>query len=253
MRKSLSGEGGFSIQFQPIFTDSRTTPAGFEALLRLHDAAGESISPMEFIPIAEECGLITQVGYLSMRCALQTADGWSGNQFLAINLSAVQFKDGKLVDHVRSLLRETKFDPARLSFEITESLLIEDEESVSEQLFELQMLGVSISLDDFGTGYSSLAYLWKFQFDNLKIDRAFLAGFNHSSDRYRAVITTIVTLGHNLGMSVTVEGVETEEQFEMMQEVGCDRFQGFLLGRPMDRHAAFELASDETDLKLKSA
>lgn len=235
MRSALGGSGGFFVAFQPIFSDHGKTLAGFEALLRLEDRDGTTISPAEFIPIAEESGLIIEIGQLTLLCVLRTAKDWPPELFVSVNLSAVQFKVGGIVEMVRNQLETSGFDPSRLELEVTESLLLEDEDQVSQQIDGLRALGLSISLDDFGTGFSSLGYLWKYKFDKLKIDRVFLQGFDNESERYRQVIGTIVTLGHTLGMKVNVEGIESETQLLMLGELGCDQFQGFLLGRPEPR------------------
>jgi diguanylate cyclase (GGDEF)-like protein len=246
MQRSLDGYGGLFIEFQPIFHSCGHRIAGFEALLRLRDPDGGLIPPVEFIPIAEASGLINQIGYKSLEYTLEAAKDWVGDHFVAVNLSAIQFKNGKLVENVEFLLEKTGFDPTRLELEVTEGLLLEDDEQVSKQLRDLKNLGASISLDDFGTGYSSLGYLWKFQFDKLKIDRVFLEGFDFHSEQYRQVIATIVTLGHNLGLTVTVEGVETEAQLTMLKQLGCDQYQGFLLGRPMSVEAAYDIITHTT-------
>jgi len=243
MRGALSGNNGFFVEFQPIFQLCCERPTGFEALLRLRDEDGALISPAEFIPIAEESGLVTEIGVMTLECVLNTAKAWPKDLFVAVNLSAVQFKPGDFVDIVADLLDRSGFEAARLNLEVTESLLLEDEENVRHQLDGLKALGATISLDDFGTGYSSLGYLWKFHFDKLKIDRTFLQGFDVNSEKYSQVIETIVMLGHNLEMDVIVEGVESELQLDMLKQLGCDQFQGFLLGRPMSASAALVFAN----------
>jgi diguanylate cyclase (GGDEF)-like protein len=242
LRKAMTEDQGFFVEYQPIFGAGGHAVRGFEALLRLRDGKGELISPAEFIPIAEESGLIVDIGRKTLATVLRAAKAWPAHLFVSVNLSAVQFKDGNIVDIVRHELRQAEFDPARLEFEVTESLLLEYENRVTEQLSGLKALGVAISLDDFGTGYSSLGYLWQYEFDKLKIDRVFLQGFDLASEKYRKVIGTIVMLGRNLGMEVTVEGIEGAHQLSMLTEMGCDQFQGYLLGRPMSEAAAGALA-----------
>lgn len=248
IRESLSGCDGFFVEFQPIFEARSCRVAGFEALLRLRDPEGAHISPAEFIPVAEMSGLINQIGRTSLRRVLETANSWGGDHFIAVNLSAIQFKAGDLPDIVADLLAETGFDPKRLELEVTEGILLEDEEHVSRQLAALRALGVAIALDDFGTGYSSLGYLWKYQFEKIKIDRSFVEGFDFYTEKYGQIISTIVTLGKNLDMKVTVEGVETDVQLKFLQEVGCDMIQGFLLGRPMSAEDAFDLIKEAPDI-----
>ncbi|WP_168770593.1 putative bifunctional diguanylate cyclase/phosphodiesterase [Flavimaricola marinus] len=249
LRDALASDSGLFVEYQPIFGNKAAEIVGFEALLRLRSQRGNPISPAEFIPIAEDSGLIVQIGEWTLTKVLKTARDWPEDLFVAVNLSAVQFKDGNIVEMVRDRLFEAAFDPARLELEVTESLILESDEDVKEQLAALKAMGVSIALDDFGTGYSSLGYLWKYQFDKLKLDRAFLEGFNFASDKYRQVISTIVELGQNLGMELTAEGVETPQQLSMLAEIGFDQFQGFLLGRPMSADAAAALLTTEPHRK----
>jgi len=232
LRAGLTGQGLY-LDFQPVFRNNGTLIAGFEALLRLTDDAGEQISPAEFIPIAENAGLINDIGHFALCGAVAAAKSWPDDTFVAVNLSAVQFKAGTLVETVGAVLETTGFPAHRLELEVTESLLLEDEERVGRQISGLKTLGVSMALDDFGTGYSSLGYLWKYQFDKLKVDRVFLEGYDFYTAKYRDIISAIVMLGHRLGMEVTVEGIEKPDQLDMLAKLGCDTFQGYLLGRPM--------------------
>lgn len=243
IKKALADSVGFYMDFQPIFSSQSPRSLGFEALLRLRDEEGNVISPTEFIPIAEESGLMNEIGSLALKCSLSVARSWSNDQFLAVNLSVAQFQDEDLVQLVDTLLREANFPASRLHLEVTESLLIQNEESVGRQLKGLQDLGVAISLDDFGTGYSGLGYLLKFKFDILKIDRMFLANLEETSTAQHHLIATVVSLGHKLGMDVVVEGVETESQFCLMRKFDCDQFQGFLLGAPMSAEAVGDFAA----------
>lgn len=222
----------FDLHYQPLFSAKDHRCAGFEALLRLPDGAGGFIPPSDFIPIAERVGLINEIGRRVIHEAARTAAGWSDNLFVSINLSARQFADGLLVGHVRSALAESGLRPGRLEVEITESMLIENTEEVAAQLNALHELGISIAMDDFGTGYSSLGYLWQFGFDKLKIDRTFVAALEHNDQQARAILDTIIVLGHKLNMTVTAEGIETEHQASVLAGLDCDHFQGFLYGRP---------------------
>lgn len=223
----------FEVHFQPLSKPSDGSIIGFEALLRLNGTDGAPISPTEFIPIAEETGMIQALGMRTLRQAIETAKTWPDDIFLSVNLSPAQFQKGDLVTEIEALLTELDFPTGRLELEVTENLLMADEERVSAQLVGLKRMGISIAMDDFGTGYSSLGYLWKYDFDKLKIDRVFLEGFEFDNLRYREIIETIVTLGHKMGMQVTVEGVENEAQTEMLDEFACDQYQGFLIGKPM--------------------
>lgn len=246
LRKALAGQGEFFLDFQPIFDEEIIRAAGFEALLRLRDEFGDLISPAEFIPIAEDTGLIVVIGLLVLTEALRVACSWHEDQFLAVNLSAIQLRDAMLTDELKLALDESGFEAHRLHLEVTESVLIEDEENVGKQLKALKSMGVSISLDDFGTGYSNLAYLSKFQFDLIKIDRSFVADLKEDPFRYQKLISTIIALGKNFDMKVVAEGLEEISQLSLLRELGCDLFQGFLLGRPMHEAKTRSFESDHT-------
>ncbi len=248
MREALERDE-FEIHFQPLSKPSDGSIIGFEALLRLNSADGTPICPTEFIPIAEETGMIQVLGMRTLRQAIETAKTWPDDIFLSVNLSPAQFQKGDLVTEIEALLTELVFPARRLELEVTENLLMADEERVSAQLVGLKRMGISIAMDDFGTGYSSLGYLWKYDFDKLKIDRVFLEGFEFDNARYREIIETIVTLGHKMGMQVTVEGVENESQTEMLNEFACDQYQGFLIGKPMPAAQALETISTERAAK----
>lgn len=232
MREAMAN-AQFEAVFQPITDPNKKTIVGFEALLRLNGKDGEPISPDEFIPIAEETGMIQEIGSFVLRSAITNAKTWPEHIFVSVNLSPAQFKQGDLVEQVSDILNEFNFPASRLEFEVTEGLLMADEERVSDQLVGLKQLGISIAMDDFGTGYSSLGYLWKYDFDKLKIDRVFLEGFDFDKERYSEIIETIVILGHKMGMKVTVEGVETESHHTMLDQLACDQYQGFYFGKPM--------------------
>ncbi|MEP4248287.1 putative bifunctional diguanylate cyclase/phosphodiesterase [Tateyamaria sp.] len=242
----------FETYFQPIVSPKDNSVLGFETLLRLQSRDGVPISPAEFIPIAEETGIIHDIGCLTLRNAMVTAKTWPDHIFISVNLSPAQFNRGTLVENVSNDLKEFDFPASRLELEVTEGLLMSDEQSVSDQLVGLKSLGVSIAMDDFGTGYSSLGYLWKYDFDKLKIDQIFLEGLDFDQDRYREIIETIIILGHKMGMSVTVEGVETQSQAGILDALNCDHYQGYLYGKPMPADetlaAIARLGSNKTSL-----
>ncbi|MDW3224442.1 MAG: EAL domain-containing protein [Paracoccaceae bacterium] len=246
MRDAIKNDQ-FQVVFQPITTPKENAIVGFEALLRLDGQDGTPISPTEFIPIAEESGLIQQIGIFILRDAVTNAKTWPDHVFVSVNLSPAQFKQGDLVKNVADILRELEFPAHRLEFEVTEGLLMGDEQRVSDQLIGLKQMGISIAMDDFGTGYSSLGYLWKYNFDKLKIDRVFLEGLDFDRERYRQIIETIVILGHQMGMTVTLEGVETAHHHEMLRELACDQFQGFYFGKPMTAKQALQVLSGAKD------
>ncbi|MEQ1899593.1 MAG: bifunctional diguanylate cyclase/phosphodiesterase [Devosia sp.] len=222
----------FEIYFQPLL-DARTRRcAGFEALLRLPDGSGGMIAPSVFIPIAEQMGLIAEIGAWVLEEATRIAASWPPELFVAVNLSVKQFAGGKLVDQVNGALQASGLKPSQLELEITESVLIENSEGVGAQLRSLKGLGVSIAMDDFGTGYSSLGYLWQFGFDKLKIDRSFVTALESNDLKAREILDTIIVLGHKLDMTVTAEGIETDHQASVLSSLSADHFQGYLYGKP---------------------
>ena len=224
---------GFILYFQPLFGAADGRINGFEALLRLPDGNGTFIPPTEFIPVAEKMGLIGRIGAWVLEKACATAMTWPEGFTVAVNLSAAQFASGDIVDHVAGALKSSGLRPQRLELEITESLLMEDTNTVLGQLAELKRQGSAIVMDDFGTGYSSLGYLWRFPFDKIKIDRSFLRAFDSDDVAAAKIIRTIVALGRALNVRINAEGVETESHAEFVRGLDCDELQGFLFGVPM--------------------
>jgi diguanylate cyclase (GGDEF)-like protein len=230
----------FQLAYQPLFSFHDNSLLGFEALLRWPEG-WKPQSPAEFIPVAEECGLIVSMGAWVLKTACSTAAGWAKPLKVAVNLSPVQFRHGDIVAVVEKALSTSGLDPARLELEVTESLWLQNTDAVLDQLARLRKMGISIALDDFGTGYSSLAYLWKFPFDKVKIDRSFV--FEMETDaKAAAIVNTIVAMGRTLGLTITAEGVETAEQARSLIAAGCDQAQGYLYGRPLSATAANALA-----------
>ncbi|WP_201839336.1 putative bifunctional diguanylate cyclase/phosphodiesterase [Microvirga zambiensis] len=223
---------GFELHYQPLFAIDHENCVGFEALLRLKDRQGAYVPPTTFVPIAESMGLIAAIGKWVIVEATRTAATWPSETFVSVNLSVCQFQDQTLVSTVEDALKESGLAPHRLELEVTESMLMEDNEGIAEQLRSLKALGVSVAMDDFGTGYSSLAYLWQFGFDKLKIDRSFVSALEKDEHRARQILNTIIMLAHQLGMKVTAEGIETARQAEILRGLACDQFQGYLFGRP---------------------
>jgi EAL domain-containing protein (putative c-di-GMP-specific phosphodiesterase class I) len=201
--------------------------------LRLPAPDGTLIPPTEIIPVAEDMHLIDQIGALVLREACRTAAAWPKELTIAVNLSPAQFESETIVEVVTSALKESGLDANRLELEITEVLLLGNSESTMKQLRELKALGVSIVMDDFGTGYSSLNYLWKFPFDKIKIDRSFMRDFDKSGRDVETVVKSIIALGRELRMRVTVEGVETLKQADFLTGADADQVQGFYFGRPI--------------------
>ncbi|MFE1603130.1 bifunctional diguanylate cyclase/phosphodiesterase [Methylobacterium sp. ID0610] len=230
LRRALD-EGRFELHYQPL-VDARTrTLRGFEALLRWPHPEEGFISPSVFIPLAEEIGLIRPLGAWVLARACADAAAWPMPVKVAVNLSPVQFVEGRLVEEVRQALAGSGLGEGRLELEITESVLLQDNDVTLAVLHELRTLGVRISMDDFGTGYSSLSYLRSFPFDKIKIDQSFVRNLARGTGSVE-IVRAVIGLGKALGMSVLAEGVETPEQFDILREEGCDELQGYLFSRP---------------------
>jgi len=216
--------------YQPLVDLSTGRIAGFEALVRWPHPERGMVAPGEFIPVAEETGLIGAVGGLMLRRACMDAAQWPDEVRVAVNLSPLQFRVGNLLTQVMDILKETGLAPTRLELEITETLVLEKSGDVLATLHALRSAGVRISMDDFGTGYSSLSYLRSFPFDKIKIDRAFVRDLDADRDA-QAIVRAIVSLGKGLGVTITAEGVETQSEFSCLRTEGCDEGQGFLFSR----------------------
>jgi diguanylate cyclase (GGDEF)-like protein/PAS domain S-box-containing protein len=221
----------FEVHYQPIHDLKTDQITAFEALIRWKHPLRGMISPMDFIPLAEETGLITQLGDWILRKACMDAATWSREVRVAVNLSPVQFKNSNLVQSVISALAASGLVPERLELEITESVLLQDSEATLAALHKLRSFGVKISMDDFGTGYSSLSYLRSFPFDKIKIDRSFVHELATRDDSM-AIVRAVTGLGKSLGISIVAEGVETNEQLGLLRTEGCTEVQGFLFSRP---------------------
>jgi diguanylate cyclase (GGDEF)-like protein len=221
----------FEVHFQPIHDLNTDQITAFEALIRWNHPLRGMISPMDFIPLAEETGLITQLGDWILRKACMDAAAWSREVRVAVNLSPVQFRNSNLVQSVISALAASGLAPERLELEITESVLLQDSEATLAALHKLRSFGVKISMDDFGTGYSSLSYLRSFPFDKIKIDRSFVHELTTREDSM-AIVRAVTGLGKSLGISIVAEGVETNEQLGLLRTEGCTEVQGFLFSRP---------------------
>ena len=243
-------KGELRLVFQPLVGLKENRITCLEALLRWDTADRGTISPTEFIPIAEETGLIVQIGEWVLREACRTAANWPPGVRVAVNLSPVQFKNKRLFETVEAALRDTGLSPTRLELEITESLLLSDNEPTLKTLHKLRALGVRISMDDFGTGYSSLSYLRSFPFDKIKIDRTFMRDLKSKGDSL-AIIKAVIGLGQSLGMSTTAEGIETEEQLAAVRDQGCNEVQGFLFSPPISAQAVTEMLAEEAATRPK--
>jgi diguanylate cyclase (GGDEF)-like protein len=220
-----------ALHYQPIFRASNGELIGFEALMRLSHPDMGSISPAEFIPVAEESGLINRLGAWALAEACRVATSWPPHLTVSVNISPEQFYSGTLMTDIHNALELSSFPAYRLEVEVTESTMLKDSEMVLAQLTTLRDMGCAIVLDDFGTGYSSLSYLWKFPFSKLKIDRSFVQALE-SSPLVRGMLQSIIGLSRNLGLKITAEGIETPLHVEALREFKCDFLQGYLSGRP---------------------
>jgi diguanylate cyclase (GGDEF)-like protein/PAS domain S-box-containing protein len=228
--------GELSLYYQPQATSGPTVATseviGFEALARWQHPVRGFVSPADFIPLAEESGLIVEMGEWILREVCREAASWPMPLQVAVNLSPAQFMHGDVVSLVHSILLETGLAPDRLELEITEGVLIEDFDRGLALLRRLKALGVRISMDDFGSGYSSLSYLQAFPFDKIKIDRTFVMNLGRNPQS-AAIVRAVIDLGHGLEMSIVAEGVETQEQLGFLSEEGCDAVQGYFIGKPL--------------------
>jgi diguanylate cyclase (GGDEF)-like protein len=230
LRKALAA-GEFAVFYQPLMNLQTRLVSGFEALVRWHHPERGLVSPVEFIPLAEEIGLIIPLGNWVMRQACFDAVAWPGNPKIAVNLSPVQFRSRTLVEDVAAALQASGLAAGRLELEITETVMLEDTEAILLTLHRLRDLGVSIAMDDFGTGYSSLSYLRRFPFSKVKIDRSFIEGLGQGGD-CDTIVAAVADLCERLGMTSTAEGVETAEQLRLLSAGACTEAQGYLFSRP---------------------
>jgi diguanylate cyclase (GGDEF)-like protein len=232
----------FILFYQPIIHTDTLVAAGFEALIRWNDSRGNFVSPGDFIPMAEETGLIIPMGYWIIEKVCRQVKIWQERSLnrpfaVSINLSNKQFQDNGFIKKVQEIIERNGVDPRVLKFELTESLIVENSSELKDQLNKLRDMGCQILIDDFGTGYSSLSYLHTLPIDILKIDRSFI---NRISDEKGNIVNTIINLAHSLNMKVVAEGVETPEQFEILKEMKCELIQGYYFSRPVDAEQAEE-------------
>ena len=222
----------FELFYQPLIDLRTRQVAGFEALLRWRHPTRGLVSPDQFIPLAEETGMIVPIGEWVLRQACAAAANWPGGLKVAVNLSAVQFKSHNLVAATVAALREFGLPADRLELEITETVMLHDTDATLATLHQFQEMGIQIAMDDFGTGYSSLSYLRRFPFDRIKIDQSFVRELGKRPD-CMAIVRAVATLGSDLGMAITAEGVETRQQLETLERAGCTEIQGYLFSRPI--------------------
>lgn len=243
LRASL-GRDEMRLHYQPLVDLKTHKKIGYEALLRWKHPERGVVMPDDFITVAEETGMIVQLGEWVIRKALDDAATWDEKLTVAINLSPTQMRSASLVSTIINALAHSGVDPNRLELEITESILMHDSEANIRTLHMLRDLGIRISLDDFGTGYSSLNYLRSFPFDKIKIDRCFVSEIDTRED-CRAIIRSVISLAQNLGMTTTAEGVEREDQVEELRLEGCDQVQGYLYGKAEALEEYTDLRADD--------
>jgi diguanylate cyclase (GGDEF)-like protein/PAS domain S-box-containing protein len=240
----------FQLHYQPIVLLKTGEINGFEALIRWQHPQRGLVSPAEFIPVAEETGLIVPIGWWVLREACRQLRCWqmqfpkSTSLVMSINLSAKQFAQPNLVEEITQILQQTEVPANSLKLEITESVIMDNAELATTMLFQLQALGIRLSIDDFGTGYSSLAYLYRFPTHTLKIDRSFINKIDRDSEQFE-IVRTIVTLAANLGMDVVAEGVETLKHLAQLKALNCESGQGYLFSKPVDSQAAAKLLQEQ--------
>ncbi|HTB45916.1 MAG TPA: EAL domain-containing protein [Acetobacteraceae bacterium] len=235
LRRALEN-GDLEVHFQPMFAGDTLALAGFEALARWKHPGRGYVSPETFIRIAEDCGLINRLGRWVIEEACTAAAAWQPQCRIAVNVSPMQLRDGRLQDDIAAILQRTGLPARLLEIEVTESVMADNNQTVLGTLHALKAMGIHIALDDFGTGYSSLSYLRRFSFDKIKIDKSFVQG--QSTDQgVRVILEAILGMCHNLGLAVVGEGVETQQQLAMLRLNQCTELQGYLLGRPMPSDA----------------
>jgi EAL domain-containing protein (putative c-di-GMP-specific phosphodiesterase class I) len=248
----------FLLHYQPIVSLKTGAIHGFEALIRWQHPKHGFISPSEFIPIAEETGLILQIGQWVLREACRQMREWqeqtpaTSSLSISVNLSSRQFTQPDLIERISQVLKETGLASSCLRLEITETVVMENIETAASMLKQLQTLGVELSIDDFGTGYSSLSYLHRFPSSTLKIDRSFVSRMMDQSENVE-IVRTIAVLAQNLNMSVVAEGVETEEQVTQLRDLGCEYAQGFFFFKPMNALAITEMLANVRRYPLNSS
>jgi diguanylate cyclase (GGDEF)-like protein/PAS domain S-box-containing protein len=237
LREALSN-GGLELVYQPVVHTSTERITGFEALLRWNHPVHGPLSPGKFIPIAEDAGLITQIGEWALRTACADLANWPETVRVAVNVSPLQFANPSLPAVITNALASAQISPARLELEITENVFLNEGEGTDAMFAALKRVGVRLALDDFGTGYSSLGYLRKAPFDKIKIDQSFVRGATQPGSRNGAIISSIVSLAEALGMETTAEGVETLDELDLVRVLGCSHVQGYIYDKPLSRDAA---------------
>jgi EAL domain-containing protein (putative c-di-GMP-specific phosphodiesterase class I) len=250
LRKAIEEGNQFQVYYQPIVSLQQGTIAGFEALVRWNHPKQGLIAPDQFIPVAEETGLILSIDLWVLREACRPMRVWqlslpgAARLKISVNFSSKQFSQLNLPQKIAKILKETDLEPESLKLELTESKLLDIAQSTRTTLLEVKSLGIELVLDDFGTGYSSFSYLHNVPIDALKIDRSFIwkIGVDENSNK---IVQSIIRLSHKLGMYAIAEGVETVEQFAQLKKCGCEYGQGYLFAKPLNSAAAWELIASK--------
>jgi diguanylate cyclase (GGDEF)-like protein len=251
LRKAFDN-GEFELYYQPVLNLDKGKARCCEALLRWHHPERGMVAPAEFIPVAEDIGLIVRLGEWVIRQACADAAQWPDDICVAVNLSPTQLASKNLMPAVLNALAASQLPPHRLELEITEAVLMQNSEVTLRVLHQLRSLGIRISMDDFGTGYSSLSYLRSFPFDKIKIDRCFIKGLGESSDA-DAIVQAVTGLAESLHMTTTAEGVETQQQLELVRRLGCTDVQGFYYSRPLPLRELTKILATQADAKTAAA
>ncbi|WP_423822318.1 EAL domain-containing protein [Salinisphaera sp. SPP-AMP-43] len=229
--RSALGREELILHYQPFIDAQSGEMTGCEALIRWHHSERGMISPGQFVPLAEESGLIVPIGDWVIEHACREAASWNNNRRVSVNVSPVQFSNRSLPERIQAILQKTGLAPNRLEIEVTETVLVEDPKMALDALGQVRALGVRVALDDFGTGYSSLSYLREFPFDKIKIDRSFVQDLEARRDS-QIIVRAILDIAMGLDMTITAEGIELTEQADYLRQIGCHEFQGYLFGRP---------------------
>jgi EAL domain-containing protein (putative c-di-GMP-specific phosphodiesterase class I) len=238
--RNAIANGEFTLNYQPIVNIKTGKVTACEALIRWQQPERGWVPPLEFIPIAEETGLIIPIGEWVLNQACADATEWPNDLTVAVNVSPVQFKGAKFIGTVKNALGKSGLPASRLELEITELVLMQDDKAALTLLRKLKKLGVTIAMDDFGTGYSSLGYLRSFPFDKIKIDQSFIRDLSKNKDSL-AILRAVVGLGRSLNIVTLAEGVETQKQLEVLRTEGCTEAQGYFFSQPRSAAEAKEL------------
>jgi len=247
LRKALAGDLGLDVHYQPLYANSDEALVGVEALVRWEHPTLGNLGPAQFIPIAEETGLIFQLGEWVLARSCEAVGRWPGIA-LSVNLSPVQLRDPQLAPRLLKIAQESSFDLSRLQLEVTENALFNADGVVACSLRDLRAAGVRIALDDFGTGFSSLSHLRRLEVDKVKIDRSFVQYLGQSADS-AAIVQAVANIGKTLGLMITAEGVETEEQRRFLATTGCTELQGYYFSRPLTEAAMAELLDRHSGIR----